>query len=194
MSEFEILCSQAKSCKTCSGKIPFDPNPVFQVRKSSKVLIVGQAPGTKVQQTGIPWNDPSGEELRRWMDVDREQFYDAEVFGILPMGLCYPGKGKSGDLPPRPECAPLWHPKFLDEMKEIRLVLLIGNYAQAYYLGARRKSNLTETVKSYQEYLPEFFPLVHPSPRNRIWQKRNPWFEEEVVPSLRERIFEILKD
>lgn len=193
MSEFEILCSQAKSCINCSGKIPFDPNPVFQVRKSSKVLIVGQAPGTKVQKTGIPWNDPSGEELRRWMDVDREQFYDAEVFGILPMGLCYPGKGKSGDLPPRPECAPLWHPKFLDEMKEIRLVLLIGNYAQAYYLGARRKSNLTETVKSYQEYLPEFFPLVHPSPRNRIWQKRNPWFEEEVVPSLRELIFDLLK-
>ncbi len=193
VDDFQILCSNAKSCVTCSGKIPFDPNPVFNVHKSSKILIIGQAPGTKVQTTGIPWNDPSGDELRRWMDLDRNLFYDPEIFGILPMGLCYPGKGKSGDLPPRPECAPLWHPKFLSQMQEIKLILLIGQYAQAYYLGRSRKENLTETVKSFRDYLPKFFPLVHPSPRNRIWQKRNPWFEEEVIPELRKTIFDIIQ-
>lgn len=158
----------------------------------SKILLVGQAPGTKVHNTGIPWNDQSGRELRRWLDVDPETFYDPRIFAIMPMGFCYPGKGKGGDMPPRPECAPTWHPEFLSYMPNIKLTILIGQYAIKYYLQGQRKQNLTETVRNFENYLPTYFPLVHPSPRNKIWQKRNPWFEEYIVPALRDKIVNLI--
>jgi uracil-DNA glycosylase len=151
-------------------------------------MVIGQAPGTKVHASGIPWDDQSGKELRRWLGVTDEVFYDARNFGIVPMGLCYPGRGKGGDLPPRKECAPLWHERLLASMPNVELVLLIGSYAQSYYLGPDRKKNLTETVMNFEEYLPRYFPLVHPSQRNKIWQKRNPWFEDAVVPELRRKV------
>lgn len=152
------------------------------------LLIVGQAPGRRVHETGIPWNDPSGDRLRAWMGVSREAFYDARRIAIIPAGLCYPGTGSHGDLPPRPECAPLWHPRLRAKLPEIRLTLLVGSYAQAYYLGARRKRSLALTVKSARKYLPEFLPLPHPSPRNQRWLKLNPWFARDVIPLLRRKV------
>jgi uracil-DNA glycosylase len=154
----------------------------------AKVLIVGQAPGTRVHATGIPWNDPSGDRLRDWLAVDRETFYDERRFAIIPTGLCYPGRGRTGDLPPRPECAPLWHPRLRALLPRVELTLLIGQYAQAYYLGPRRRATLTETVHAWREYLPGFLPLPHPSPRNTRWLRVNPWFASEVLPELRRRV------
>ena len=193
MDSFHRLVTDAKSCRICERFLPLGPRPVFSIHPKSKILVIGQAPGTKVHATGIPWNDASGNELRRWLDVDRDQFYDPSIFGIMPMGFCYPGRGKGGDLPPRPECAPTWHQEMKDHMPEVKLTLLIGQYALKYYLGKNRKKTLTETVKNYEEYLPDFMPLVHPSPRNLMWRRRNPWFEEEVVPMLRHRVFELIK-
>jgi uracil-DNA glycosylase len=158
------------------------------VHAEARLLIVGQAPGTKVHATGIPWNDPSGERLRDWLGVDRDTFYDERRIAILPTGLCYPGRGPSGDLPPRPECAPAWHPPILARLPRIELVLLVGAYAQAYYLGERRRESLTGTVHAWREYGPRFLPLPHPSPRNTLWLRRNPWFDGEVVPALRDRV------
>jgi uracil-DNA glycosylase len=148
-------------------------------------LIIGQAPGQKVQDSGIPWDDKSGDELRRWLNVTKDKFYDPKQFALMPMGLCYPGKGTSGDLPPRPECAPLWHGKVLAQMKNIKLTILIGQYAQKFYLGKDFNPSITENIKNFKKFLPTYLPLVHPSPRNRIWQKKNSWFEEKVVPELR---------
>ncbi|HSF54966.1 MAG TPA: uracil-DNA glycosylase family protein [Algoriphagus sp.] len=184
----EKVFSEVRTCRLCESELPLGPRPVFSIDPKSKILIVGQAPGTKVHATGIPWNDPSGDELRRWLQVDRETFYNPEIFGIMPMGFCYPGKGKSGDMAPRPECAPKWHQTLRNFMPEVKLTLLIGSYAQAYYLGERRKKTLTETVRAWEEYQPTFFPLVHPSPRNRLWMKRNPWFEADVLGYLREKV------
>lgn len=161
------------------------PRPVISVHPESKILVIGQAPGTKVHQSGIPWDDKSGDNLRSWLGVNSDQFYNSKKFGIVPMGFCYPGKGKSGDLPPRPECAPQWHRPLLDLMPEVKLTLLIGQYAQKYYLKQRRFKTLTETVKNYKSYLPNFLPLVHPSPRNFAWMLKNPWFEKDLVPDLR---------
>jgi uracil-DNA glycosylase len=158
----------------------------------SKILIIGQAPGLKVQNSGIPWDDQSGNELRRWLNVTKEQFYNPDIFALMPMGFCYPGKGVSGDLPPRFECAPLWHQKLIDNMKGIRLTILIGQYAQKYYLGENFSTLVTENVRNYKQYLPNFLPLVHPSPRNKIWQKRNLWFEEEIIPILQRTIREFI--
>ncbi|SDD04943.1 Uracil-DNA glycosylase [Algoriphagus faecimaris] len=188
VEEDQSLISAVKNCRICEPYLPLGPRPVIAVAAESKILIIGQAPGTRVHQTGIPWNDPSGDELRRWLQVDRDQFYNPSIFGIMPMGFCYPGKGGSGDLPPRPECAVHWHSKLMAIMSKVELTLLIGAYAQSYYLGKMKKKNLTETVRSFDQYLPDFFPLVHPSPRNRIWMKRNPWFEDLVLPALRDRI------
>lgn len=190
--EFENHIHQIKECKICEKHLPLGANPVFSVHHKSKILIIGQAPGTRVHATGIPWNDPSGDNLRNWLAMEKEVFYDQEVVGIMPMGFCYPGRGKGGDLPPRPECAPQWHTSLLDWMPNIQLTLLIGAYAQKYYLGTSRKKTLTETVKSFKAYSPDFFPLVHPSPRNRLWMRNNPWFLSEVVPQLRARVWEIL--
>ncbi|PSL07766.1 uracil-DNA glycosylase family protein [Cecembia rubra] len=184
----ENLIREIKSCRICESSLPLGPKPVFSVGPESKILVIGQAPGTKVHATGIPWNDLSGKELRRWLDVDAEVFYDTGIFSIIPMGLCYPGRGKRGDLPPRPECAPTWHNKLWQHLPNIKLTLLIGQYAHAYYLGKRRKSTLTDTVRSFEDYLPHYFPLIHPSPRNKFWHQSNPWFEQMVVPVLREKV------
>ncbi|WP_439481515.1 uracil-DNA glycosylase family protein [Cyclobacterium plantarum] len=186
------LLETIRECKLCEAQLPLGARPVLAASRNSKVLVIGQAPGTVVHATGIPWNDASGRELRRWMGVDASLFYDPEVIGIVPMGFCYPGKGKGGDLPPRPECAPTWHSTIMEQMPDVQLTLLIGQYAQRYYLGKERKKNLTETVRSFSDYLPEFFPLVHPSPRNIRWQRRNPWFEEQVVPELKSRLSMII--
>lgn len=178
------LLSEIRDCTVCKKFLPNAPRPVLQAGKNSRIIIIGQAPGQKVQNSGIPWDDQSGNELRRWLGVGKEQFYDERLFALVPMGFCYPGKGKSGDLPPRPECAPLWHKRLLKKMQNIKLIILIGQYAQNYYLGEGLKPTLTETVKNFKEYLPQYLPLVHPSPRNKIWQKKNPWFEKEVLPQL----------
>lgn len=177
-----------KQCTICEAHLPLGPRPVVSAHPNSKVVIVGQAPGTKVHESGIPWDDASGKQLRKWLDVTPEVFYNPENFAIIPMGFCYPGKGNSGDLPPRPECAPQWHHALFDGMNQVELVLLVGMYAQNYYLGKAAKKTLTETVKNYNDYLPQYLPLPHPSPRNRFWLAKNPWFEVEVLPELRGRV------
>jgi len=164
--------------------LPHEPRPVVRAHRDARILIIGQAPGTRVHESGIPWNDPSGRLLREWMEVDDETFYDVKRVALAPMGFCYPGKGKSGDLPPRPECAPLWHQELMEKMKNIRLTLLIGQYSQRHYLGDGSKATLTETVRDFRDHLPAYLPMPHPSPRNRLWLRRNPWFDEEVVPGL----------
>lgn len=159
----------------------------------AKILIIGQAPGTKVHASGIPWDDASGKRLRDWLGVTPAQFYDESLFAIMPMGFCYPGRGKGGDNPPRPECAPLWHERVRATLPDIKLTLLIGAYAQAHYLGSRRKATLGDTVRAWRDYIDDgYLPLVHPSPRNQIWLKRNPWFETEIVPYLRSTIMTAL--
>ena len=183
---------QIRNCTHCTAHLPFAPNPIVRGTRNAKILIVGQAPGTRVHHSSIPWNDASGDRLRSWMGLTKEQFYDEDHIAIMPMGFCYPGKGKTGDLPPRSECAPLWHSKMLEQLPDIQLKLLIGQYAHAYYLGKRRKANLTQTVLHWQEYVESgIIPLVHPSPRNRFWLANNPWFEKEVVPFLRGKIASI---
>lgn len=186
------LLTEVSQCRICEAHLPLGPNPVVSIGPQAKILIIGQAPGTRVHESGIPWNDQSGKELRRWLGVTVEQFYDIQNFAIMPMGFCYPGKGSSGDLPPRPECAPQWHSKLLALMPSIQLTLLIGQYAQKYYLGEKSADSITENVRNYQSFLPEFLPLVHPSPRNKIWQKKNPWFEDEVVPFLKKKVRELI--
>ncbi len=188
MHDLDTLLSEVRQCRICEEHLPLGANPVLRASDTAKVLIVGQAPGTRVHNTGIPWNDPSGDRLRQWMDIPREVFYDESRFAIIPMGFCYPGRGKSGDLPPRPECAEAWHEKLLEKLPNLELTLLIGQYAQNYYLGKRRKKTLTETVRNWQEYLPQYLPLPHPSPRNQLWLKKNQWFEEKVVPVLQKKI------
>lgn len=188
----EQLLSQIRSCTHCKEHLPLGPRPIVAAHPESKIIIIGQAPGTKVHQTGIPWDDPSGKQLRNWLGVSDEQFYDERLFAIVPMGFCYPGKGKSGDLPPRPECAPQWHAPLMEQMPNLKLVILIGQYAQKHYLRDDMKGNLTETVKNYREFLPEYFVLPHPSPRNQFWLSKNPWFEEEVLPDLKKKVLESL--
>lgn len=187
-TDIDELLGTIRACSHCEAHLPLGPRPVLRAHASARILIIGQAPGTKVHATGIPWNDPSGDRLRSWMDVDSDTFYDERRFAIIPMGFCYPGKGKSGDLPPRPECAPLWHERLLASLPQIELTLLIGQYAQRYYLGNSSKKNLTETVRAFDEYLPRYLPLPHPSPRNQMWLRKNPWFEREVVSVLRDRL------
>lgn len=182
------LVKEILKCENCINFLPLGPRPVVQLGTHSKIIIIGQAPGRKVHETGIPWNDASGRKLREWMGVDEATFYNADQFSIVGMGFCYPGKGISGDLSPRPECAPLWHEKILKKINSDPLILLIGQYAQRYYLKKDLKINITETVRNFDEYLPKYFPLPHPSPRNQNWVKINPWFMDFVVPQLREEI------
>lgn len=184
---------RAKKCTICADFLPHGCRPVFTVHPRAKIVIIGQAPGRKVHESGVPWDDASGKRLRNWLGVDDATFYNPEIFSILPMGFCFPGTGKSGDLPPRPECAPEWHESFLNMMPEIKLKLLFGQYAQKRYLGHERKKNLTETVRNWQTYIPKYLPLPHPSPRNQIWIKKNPWFAQEVVPYLQELIKTVTK-
>ena len=186
------LLDEIRHCTVCKKFLPNKPRPIIQASTRSKILIIGQAPGQKVQDSGIPWNDASGKELRRWLGVTSEEFYNDKLFALMPMGFCFPGKGTSGDLPPRPECAPLWHKLLLAKMKNVKLTILIGHYSQKLYLGERFNDSLTANVKNYHQFLPQYLPLVHPSPRNKIWQKKNPWFELELVPGLKEIVAKLL--
>ena len=186
------LLNDIKQCSICKDNLPLGPRPVVSADVNSKIVIVGQAPGTKVHASGIPWDDASGKQLRNWLNVTNEQFYNPKNFAIIPMGFCYPGKGKTGDLPPRKECAPQWHQPLFDDMEQIELVLLIGMYAQRYYLKSNAKNTLTETVANYTNYLPKYLPLPHPSPRNRFWHSKNPWFDVAVLPELRARVQQLL--
>ena len=182
------VSAEARACTVCRKQLPFEPNPVFRAGRSARLLIVGQAPGRRVHETGIPWNDPSGDVLREWLAMERAEFYDTSRIAIVPAGLCYPGTVNGADLPPRPECAPIWQPRFRAAMPGIGLTLLVGSYAQMFYLKDSRKRTSAETVRSYRDYLPEFFPLPHPSWRNKLWLKNNPWFETQVIPALRRRV------
>ena len=187
------LLTEIRNCDLCTHDLPLGANPVIQVANTAKILIIGQAPGTRVHDTGIPWNDPSGKKLRQWLQLSDDEFYDENKIAIMPMGLCYPGKGKSGDLPPRKECAPQWHHQVFEHLPDLKLILLIGQYAQKSYLNDDYKT-LTERVVHATEAEAPFFPLPHPSPRNQIWLKKNPWFESKVLPELRKKIHDALKD
>lgn len=187
------LIKDIEKCTICEADLPLGPRPVISVSQHSKIIVIGQAPGTAVHKSGIPWDDPSGKNLRNWLGVDEQTFYQPKNFGIMPMGFCYPGKGKSGDLPPRKECAPKWHSPVFEEMKNVELILLIGKYAQDYYLKEQAKKTLTENVKCFKEYLPNYFALPHPSPRNNIWQAKNEWFGIEVIPALQSAVSDILR-
>ncbi|NKI31346.1 uracil-DNA glycosylase family protein [Croceivirga thetidis] len=189
----KTLIARIKSCNACKAHLPLGPRPIVAAHEQSKIAIVGQAPGSKVHKTGVPWDDPSGRQLRKWLGVTDEDFYNEELFALIPMGFCYPGKGKSGDLPPRPECAPLWHEELFGQMPNLKLIVLIGQYAQHYYLGDKMDKNLTETVRNFRNHLPNYFVLPHPSPRNRFWLTKNPWFEDDVLPDFRHRISTSLK-
>jgi uracil-DNA glycosylase len=182
------LVQEVRACRLCAEHLPLGPRPVFQVHPDARILIAGQAPGSKVHASGIPFQDASGDRLREWLGIDGSTFYDPRRIAILPMGLCYPGTGKSGDLPPRPECTPAWRLKLLALLVNVELTLVIGQYAQAWHLGEQQRPTLTETVQGWRKYWPASLPLPHPSPRNNLWLKRNPWFEREVLPSLRRRV------
>ena len=186
------LLTEIGDCTLCADKLPLGPRPIVTAHPESKVLIIGQAPGAMVHKTGIPWDDKSGKNLRAWMGIDDTTFYNAEKIALIPMGFCYPGRGKSGDNPPTKECAPQWHTKILKDIKNPVLIILIGSYAQQYYLGTSSKRTLTETVKSYEDYLPQYFVLPHPSPRNNIWQAKNEWFKSLVLPALKRQVSDAL--
>ncbi|NEX63240.1 uracil-DNA glycosylase family protein [Noviherbaspirillum galbum] len=184
----KLLLKEIRACQACAAHLPHGVRPVVQAGRTARLLIVGQAPGRIVHETGIPWNDASGERLRQWLQMTPEVFYDARQVAIVPTGFCFPGTGRSGDLPPRPECAPLWHRRLLDAMPGVRLTLLIGAHAQKYYLRENGKASLTDNVRHFEDVLPRYFPLPHPSPRNRLWLARNPWFEQDVLPALRREV------
>ena len=190
-TKLDTLLKEVRACRVCETELPLEPNPILRAKRTARILVVGQAPGTKVHESGIPWNDASGKRLREWMKVDDKIFYDPSKIAIIPMGFCYPGKGKSGDLPPREECAPLWHKKLLAHLPNIKITLLIGQYAQKYYLSDFediKRTSVTDTVSNWKKYTPKYFPLPHPSPRNTLWLKKNSWFEQKTIPQLRKRV------
>ena len=187
------LLEDILQCQVCVSNLELGPRPIVTADTESSIVIIGQAPGTKVHASGVPWDDKSGDNLRRWMNIEEATFYNSKKIALVPMGFCYPGKGKSGDLAPRKECAPLWHNLLFQQMKEVKLTLLVGKYAQDYYLLNKVKKNLTETVRHYESYLPNYFVLPHPSPRNNIWQTKNDWFKSLVIPKLQQKVKEILK-
>lgn len=191
MTALAEFLQAARTCTLCAAHLPHGPRPIIQLGAEARLLLVGQAPGRKVHASGIPWDDASGDTLRTWLGLDKATFYDPAHVALLPMGLCYPGTGKSGDLPPRPECAPQWHQPALAHMPGIRMTLLIGAYAQARYLP-EPGGTLTDTVARFRDYAPHIWPLPHPSPRNRPWLARNPWFEQTLLPALRVAVVEAL--
>ncbi|TVU77887.1 MULTISPECIES: uracil-DNA glycosylase family protein [Pseudoalteromonas] len=186
------LIEQVSKCVICEPHLPLGARPVIQFNPNARILIAGQAPGIKVHETGVPFNDTSGNRLREWLGLTRDEFYDANNIAILPMGFCYSGRGKSGDLPPRKECAPAWREQLLAALPNIELTIVLGKYAQAYHLPETKKMPLTELVKSWREYWPNYLVLPHPSPRNNIWLKKNPWFEQDVLPELDKHVAAIL--
>ncbi len=192
MTSLTSLLHEVRACTLCAEHLPLGPRPVLQAHTSARILIAGQAPGRKVHETGLPFNDASGDRLRQWLGISRETFYDPRQLAIIPMGFCFPGTGPSGDLPPRPECAPTWRQPLLAHLKHIELTLVIGQYAQAYHFQAEGAS-LTETVRAWRNHWPLMVPMPHPSPRNNLWLKRNPWFEAELLPVLRARVAEVLR-
>ena len=187
-ARLDALLLAVRGCRVCEAHLPLGARPVLQAHERARILVVGQAPGRRVHETGIPWDDASGERLRAWMGVDRRTFYDAATIAIIPIGLCYPGRGGGGDLPPRRECASLWLAPLLARLPRVETTLLIGSHAQRQFLGSRRKRSLTETTRAWREYAPRFAPLPHPSPRNQPWFARHPWFESQVLPALRARV------
>ena len=186
------LLSEIRDCTVCKEHLPLGPRPIISGTSNSKIILVSQAPGKKAHEHNKAWDDPSGRKLREWLGVTEEQFYNPDNFAVLPMGFCYPGKAKTGDLPPRKECAPLWHDLVWEQFDGTRLILLIGKYAQDNYLKEISKKNLTQNVANYRDFLPRYFPLPHPSPVNRFWTIKNPWFEEKVVEELKERVANII--
>lgn len=191
MKSFSQLLAEVRACTICAEHLSHGARPVVQVHPQARILIAGQAPGRKVHESGVPFDDASGDRLRAWLGVSRETFYDAKQIAILPMGFCYPGAGKSGDLPPRPECAPAWRAQLLARMRRLELTIVLGHYAQAHHLPPSNLS-LTEIVHAWRDYWPAVLPLPHPSPRNNIWLRKNPWFQKEVLPALRRRVTKIL--
>ncbi len=185
------LLKDIRACRICKAHLPLGPRPVVQAHQDARILVVGQAPGIRVHRSGKPFDDPSGVRLRKWLDMTPEQFYDSRLLAIVPMGFCYPGTGKSGDLPPRPECAPAWREPLLNALPNIELTLILGMYAQAYHLNSKGK-RLTDVVADWESYWPSQLPLPHPSPRNIAWFKRNPWFEDDVIPVLQQKVHAIL--
>jgi uracil-DNA glycosylase len=179
------LLGQVRACRACARTLPHPPRPVVQLSAEARLVIVGQAPGSRVHASGIAWDDDSGARLRAWLGLDSETFYDPAQVAMMPMGFCYPGKGDSADLPPRPECAPLWHDRVLRHLPKRRLMLLVGMHAQRRYLETRRAQSMTEAVRQFRTHLPRYFPLPHPSWRSTLWMRRNPWFAEDVLPALR---------
>lgn len=188
----DVLLAAVRECRACEQHLPLGPRPVLHAAATSRILIIGQAPGLRVHMTGIPWDDASGERLRGWMGVGTEAFYDESRIAIIPMGYCYPGRGNGGDLPPRRECAELWLDRILLKLPQVESTLLIGQYAQRHFLGNRRKASLAETVRAWREYFPRYIPLPHPSPRNQPWFKRHAWFEQELQPVLRSKVEHVL--
>jgi uracil-DNA glycosylase len=182
------LKAEIRSCTLCKKHLPLGPNPVFQFGKGIRIMVIGQAPGRKVHESGVPWDDASGDRLREWLGVSKQEFYNENLIGLVPMGFCYPGKGSSGDLAPRTECAPTWHDKIFKAAGGVNFTILIGQYAQQYYLGNRIKATLTETVRTFNDYMPKLMPLPHPSPRNNIWLKKNKWFANELLPILKSKV------
>ncbi|MDY7097065.1 MAG: uracil-DNA glycosylase family protein [Pseudomonadota bacterium] len=187
MNDPAALLSEIAACSHCAEHLPLGPRPVVQFSGKSRILIIGQAPGTKVHESGIPWNDDSGDRLRSWLKLEKNQFYNPDKIALVPMGFCYPGKAKGGDAPPRPECAPLWHDRVLETLPADRLTLLVGTYAQAKYLPETRRWSLTERVRRFSEF-EDMIPLPHPAWRSRLWMAKNPWFEADVLPALQERV------
>lgn len=188
------ILKEISQCSHCEKYLPLGPRPVIRAHQDSKIIIIGQAPGHVVHSTGIPWNDRSGDNLRKWMGISNEVFYDETKIALIPMGFCYPGSAERGDLPPRKECAPMWHKVLMEQMENVKMTLLIGQYSQKYYLKRERQKSLTETVRLFSEYLPDYFVLPHPSPRNNIWQKKNPWFATDVIPALQTMVAKVLCD
>ena len=192
----EALVHEVRGCTLCAAELPLGPRPIVSLPRQARILVIGQAPGTAVHASGVAWDDPSGDHLREWMGVSRELFYASKRIAIMPMGFCYPGRKNGGDAPPRPECAPQWHDRIREALPAVRLTMLIGRYAQQYYLrgdGGRGVASVTETVRSFRDYAPERLPLPHPSWRSKIWMAKNPWFEKELLPELRRAVEKLLR-